>query len=52
MVADYVGPVPLILLLHRAQEVLGVTVVVKVTAEKPSLSARGLQGRDGAGGGR
>ena len=42
MVADDVGPVPLVLLFHRAQQVHGVAVVVVVTAEEPALSARRL----------
>lgn len=48
MVTDDVGAVPLVLLLHRAEKVPGVTVVVVVTAEQAALPTGCLK-RDGRG---
>lgn len=41
-VAYDVGTIPLILLLDRGQHILGVVVVVVVTAEEPALPAGSL----------
>lgn len=45
-VAHDVGPVPLVLLLDRRQQVLGVAVVIVVAAEEPAGSAGGLGERE------
>ena len=45
-VTDDVGAVPFILLFDRCQNILGVVIVVIITAEQPALSAGCLKDKD------